>query len=132
MNKRNLIAIGILMIILVISCIVRFNPNNSKHNVTSANSETLPTQAIVILTKNGFSPRQVTIKVDSSVRWINQSGKRQTVNSDNYPTNQLYKPLNLGIFANGSSVSYIFKTPGTYGYHNQFNHTQVGKITVVQ
>jgi hypothetical protein len=53
-------------------------------------------------------------------------------NSDNYPTNQLYKALYLGIFANGSSVTYTFKTIGVNGYHIQFNHTQGGKIIVLQ
>jgi len=92
----------------------------------------LPKEIIVKLDKNGFSPKEVTIKTGTAVRWENVSGDKQTVNSDNYPTNQLHKELNFGIFNNGSSVVYIFKTSGTYGYHNQLNHEQSGEIIVTK
>jgi plastocyanin len=91
----------------------------------------LPKEVTVTLDKNGFTPKEVTIAVGSAVRWENTSGDKQTVNSDNFPTNQLHKELNFGVFANNSSVVYIFMHPGTYGYHNQFHPEQNGKVKVV-
>ena len=70
--------------------------------------------------------------MQSPIRWINKSGTQVTVNSDDYPTNQLHKELNFGVFANNSSVVYTFTKPGTYGYHNQFHPNQKGKIIVIQ
>jgi plastocyanin len=90
----------------------------------------LPKEVTVMLKKDGFSPAVMTIKTGSAVRWKNVSGDKQTVNSDNYPTNQLHKELNFGIFTDGATVVYIFNKPGTYRYHNQFHPEQKGSITV--
>jgi plastocyanin len=91
-----------------------------------------PKEITVTLDTNGFMPNTVTIKVGNAVRWKNESGSQQTVNSDNYPTNQLHKELNFGVFNNGSSVFYTFNKPGEFGYHNQFHHEQKGKVIVTQ
>ncbi|MGH7204456.1 MAG: cupredoxin domain-containing protein [Candidatus Levyibacteriota bacterium] len=74
----------------------------------------------------------MTIQTGSAVRWKNISGEKQTVNSDNYPTNQLHRELNFGIFNDEATVVYIFKKPGIYGYHNQFHPEQKGTITVIK
>jgi plastocyanin len=92
----------------------------------------LPKEITITLDKNGFSPKEVTISVGSAIRWKNVSGDKQTVNSDEYPTNQLHRELNFGVFNNGSSVVHTFTKPGTYGYHNQFHHEQIGKILVTR
>ena len=83
-----------------------------------------------MLDKNGFTPKEVIIKTGGAIRWKNESGSQQTVNSDNYPANQLHKELNFGLFNNGSSVTYTFTKADTYGYHNQLNPKQTGKIIV--
>jgi plastocyanin len=135
MNKKYLIGIGIISLLIlsfVVWKVVKTPHQNS--SVKSSRSQIKPIHkevTIITLDKNGFSPKTVTIKVGSAIRWLNNSGSAQTVNSDNYPTNQLHRELNFGEFANGSSVVYTFTKPGTYGYHNHFHHTQEGKIIVV-
>ena len=132
MNKKYLLEIGLVTIIIFIGFIFWQSHKTMNQSVkTAANQRApLPKEAKVMLDKNGFSPKEMTIKVGSAVRWVNKSGAQQTVNSDNYPTNQLHKELNFGVFSNGSSVVYTFTKPGTYGYHNQFHHEQEGKIIV--
>ena len=131
MNKRIIIVGGIILILLIISFLIwkelaRKNYlNNTKKRIAA-----LPKEATVILNKSGFTPKVVTIKAGGAVRWLNESGSQQTVNSDNYPTNKLHKELNFGVFNNSSSVVYTFTKPGNYGYHNQFHHDQEGKIIV--
>ena len=93
-------------------------------------NKSLPKESLVILDKNGFIPKEVTIKIGDAIRWKNTSGSDQTVNSDDYPTNQRFKELNFGIFSNGSSFVYIFKKSGTYTYHNQYQPKSTGKIIV--
>src|SRR5260221_696007 len=102
------------------------NSNSNKSNNTIKAAAPLPKIVNVLLDKKGFSPKTVTIKAGTAVHWKNVSGEKQTVNSDNYPSNQLQKELNLGIFNNGSSFVYTFTKPGIYGYHNQFHHEQEG------
>jgi plastocyanin len=101
------------------------------HPYTKMNA-VLAKETTITLDKNGFTPNKITIKKGTAIRWKNVSGKEQTVNSDNYPTNQLHKELNFGVFNNNSTVMYIFTKPGTYGYHNQFHPEQKGTITVTE
>jgi plastocyanin len=132
MSKRVYIPL-VLVLLTVVSLIVwQSRISNSETNSPSQkkNAKSLPKEVTVTLDKKGFSPDVVTIKAGSAVRWKNASGDKQTVNSDDYPTNQKHKELNFGIFNEGSTVVYTFAKPGTYGYHNQFKPKQKGKIIV--
>ncbi len=132
MNKKYLFVVGILVVIALIGLLSLRGIKHS-NQVSSASTtppKPLPKEVTVTLDKNGFTPNSITIKVGSAVRWINKSGSQETVNSDNYPTNQLHKELNFGLFANNSSVSHTFTKAGSYGYHNQLNPKQRGTITV--
>lgn len=104
--------------------------NSSQQNNQTKKQRVLPKEVTVRLDKKGFSPAVVTVEVGSAVRWKNVSGDKQTVNSDDYPSNQLHRELNFGVFNDGSTVVYTFTKPGTYGYHNQFKPEQKGKVIV--
>jgi plastocyanin len=82
------------------------------------------------VTTNGFSPKVITIVKGSKVIWTNYSGSDVTVNSDNYPTNKLYQPLNLGMFPNKFSVSLVFDRDGTFYYHDQLHPQWTGTVIV--
>lgn len=84
----------------------------------------------VILNQNGFTPATLTIKKGQAVRWVNQSGRDATVNSDPHPTHNLNRFLNLGQFPSGNSVQAIFNTGGKFDYHNHLNPSQKGSIVV--
>ena len=137
MNKKYVIGFGILFIIILggVGSLFLWKksvvPPKTVHPYTKMNT-VLAKEVTVTLDKNGFTPKTVTIKIDTAIRWKNVSGAQQTVNSDNYPSNQLHKELNFGEFNNNSSVMYIFTKAGTYGYHNQFHPEQKGTINVVQ
>ncbi len=125
------------IIIILLAGLIIWTTETPPHQTNSHDSSAhrvapLPKEAAITLTKNGFSPNQITIKVGSAIRWENKSGSQETVNSDNYPTNQLHRELNFGVFSNNSSVVHTFAKPGTYGYHNQFHPQQHGKVIVVQ
>ncbi|HSX09480.1 MAG TPA: cupredoxin domain-containing protein [Candidatus Saccharimonadales bacterium] len=133
MNKRNLSIIIVLILLCILRIIAVQTSINSKNNTPSSKHvRPLPKIVTVKLNKAGFSPKTVIISAGSAVVWKNVSGSQETVNSDNYPTNQLHKELNFGIFNNGSSVVYTFTKPGIYGYHNQLHHEQQGKVIVTK
>jgi plastocyanin len=136
MNKKYLLGSSLLLIFLIIGGgiwqMTQHSPSKANIRPSESQRAPLPKEVTIVLDKNGFTPKEVTIKAGSAIRWKNESGTKQTVNSDNYPTNQLHKELNFGIFPNGSSVVYTFTKPGVYGYHNQFHPEQKGKITVVK
>src|SRR5258708_24241978 len=87
---------------------------------------------VIQLDKGGFSPKVLTVTGGTIVRWKNVSGVPQTVNSNDYPTNQLHRELNFGIFNTGSTFVYVFLMPGIYTYHNQFHPEQQGTIIVTK
>lgn len=130
MKQKLIIFLGILIVIIVGISIFNSNLITTNDKKITPKPRELPKEVSITLDKNGFSPKEITIKTGTAVRWKNISGKKQTVNSDDYPTNQKHKELNFGIFENNSSFVYTFSKPGTYGYHNQFNSKQAGKIIV--
>ena len=92
----------------------------------------IPKETIVNvnLTSSGFDPKTITIKTGTRAIWVNKSGGDATVNSAVHPTHQLFPPLNLGQFPDGSSVQLVFDKPGTYKYHNHLNPGQTGTVVV--
>ncbi len=127
---RPVITVIILFVLGAVAWFGFFAKNKSPRSFKT--NAVLPKEVIVKLDKNGFFPKLVTIKTGTAVRWENVSGDKQTVNSDDYPTNQLHRELNFGMFNTGSSVVYVFTKAGTYGYHNQLNHAQTGEIIVTK
>jgi len=84
----------------------------------------------ITLTDTGFVPKDIVIKAGTKVVWENRSGIPATVSSDNHPTHLLYPFLNLGEFADGSSLQVVFDKAGNYSYHNHINPNQKGSVTV--
>lgn len=84
----------------------------------------------VTLTSSGFDPKEVTVKKNGEVSWLNKSGKQASVNSDPHPTHQDFPPLNLGLFPSGSNVSLVFDKTGTFKYHNHLSPSQTGVVIV--
>ena len=88
-------------------------------------------EAITItVTKEGFSPANVTVKQKTIVTWLNKSGGLVTVNSAVHPTHLLYPPINLGEFKDGSSVQLTFDKPGVFKYHDHLDASHTGIVTV--
>jgi plastocyanin len=72
---------------------------------------------------NAFSPTNVTINFNDTVKWTNADKvNRQLVADSGAFASPILKP--------GESYSFTFKTPGTYGYHDALKPAVKGKITV--
>lgn len=129
--NRNKLIILLLIVIVVIIGIFIFPRHPSSPHTTYRVPKALPKEAVVTLTDNGFSPKEITVHSGEAVRWINNSTQNKaSVNSDDYPTNKKYPELNLGEFQKGSTLVHIFQKPGTYTYNDYFHHTWGGTIVV--
>jgi plastocyanin len=133
-NKMNSkLILAIIVIIAIVGIVIVINKGSGNNVSTTPTSQPVankPVDSNIEVTANGFSPDTVTIARGTRVVWMNKSGTTVTVNSADHPTHQVYKPLNLGEFANGSSVQLIFDTAGTYKYHNHLKPSQTGTIVV--
>lgn len=72
------------------------------------------TTLTVNIMDNGYDPNAVSVKVGSTVTWVNKGTSVHTVTS-----NPGYIPtFDSGGLAPGQSFSYNFTTPGSFGYHS--------------
>jgi plastocyanin len=137
-NVRGLIVAAILILIIVAGGIYFYSrPSGSNNGLNTQPAPTEQTQntsstgvQIITLTPDGFSPATLTIKVGTTVRWVNKSGQLAAVDSDPHPTHTSYPPMNFGTFSDGSSVELVFDKAGTYHYHNHLNPSQRGTVVV--
>jgi plastocyanin len=88
----------------------------------------LPSEADVNLLAATFNPPTVSIALDGSVTWTNNSGVAHTLEFDNPPEAKTDVPA----FANGQEHTRVFGTAGTYNYHCSIHPTTMtGSVTVV-
>lgn len=136
MNNKFLLIIAVVVILLAGFFLLSNKTNNNQVNQNQTTQKQNPTPAKpvegkdVAVTNKDFEPQTITIKKGQRIVWTNNSGTDVTVNSDAHPTHLLWPFLNLGQFANGSSVSVVFEKAGKYTYHNHFNASQIGTVIV--
>ncbi len=135
MNNKFLLIIAAIVVLLGGIFLLSNKTNNQvNQNQTTQKQTPAPAKPVegkdVTITNKGFEPQTITIKAGQRVVWTNKSGASVTVNSDVHPTHLLWPFLNLGQFADGSSVSVVFEKAGKYTYHNHFNPSQTGTVTV--
>ncbi len=136
MNNKFILIIAVIVVLLGGFFLLgnKTKDNQVNQNQTTQKQNPTPAKTIegkeVAVTNIGFEPQTVTIKAGQRVIWTNKSGASVTVNSDSHPTHLLWPFLNLGQFADGSSVSVVFEKAGKYTYHNHLNPSQTGTVIV--
>lgn len=149
-NKLVLSGLGALGLILVIGVGFFFLSGRQNSSQTSSTKQTEnltpnepsatqePTQESSVsaktenieFTSSGFSPQQIIIDKGTKVVWTNKSGRAATVDSVPHPVHTDYPKLNLGSFNDGQTLELVFNDLGTFKYHNHFNSSQNGSVTV--
>ena len=77
-------------------------------------------------------PATVSVKVGQAVVWTNADSQPHGVASDPYPTDDKLPGLNSGATQPmlHDRYSYIFKTVGTYTYHDSKHPSVMGTVIV--
>lgn len=141
MNTKNLILAGAALLLLVGGFLLLSNKTpaseenkvittSSSPSASPVSSPNVKEEAKITVTKNGFEPKMLKVKLGTTVVWENKSGKMNNVSSDQHPTHTLFPFLNLGNFEDGSSVSAMLDKVGIYTYHNHLDPLQTGTIIV--
>ncbi len=105
-------------------------PSQNSVSMAPTQSSMTSQKDTVTITSSGFDPQNTTVVSGTKVTWVNKSGASVSINSDPHPTHTDYPPLNLGIVADGQSVSLVFDKLGSYGYHNHLSPDQRGTIII--
>ena len=96
-------------------------------------------------TDNGYSPNPLTVKVGSTVTWINNSSANHRPASAQHPTHTVYPGSSITKCGSGEiifdacvgvepgdSYSFTFNEVGEWAYHNHLNPSNSGKVVVVE
>jgi plastocyanin len=90
-------------------------------------------RTVVTFTDKGFSPSLATVKVGTTVTFVNESGGQMWVASDPHPTHTLLPGFDeLKSVGNGGTYDYAFTKVGTWTYHNHINPAVKGTVVVTK
>lgn len=147
MNKKALIAIGILVLVIGGAVFWMLRQDTSTQQTSespTANTATTepannttdiattPTagETVITYSNGGYSPSSVTVKSGDTVVIKNTSTRNMQFDSDPHPAHTINPELNVDEVAPGQSQSFVVDTTGTFGYHNHLNSSQKGTIIV--
>ncbi len=108
-------------------------------NETPANNtgpETTVTAQVVEVdyTLAGFTPKSVTVKKGTTVRFINKTTESTDVASNPHPIHTDYPGFDQYKSASAGKAEYDFTLDkvGTWGYHNHLKPTDLGTVVVTE
>lgn len=105
--------------------------NDVNLNEENSVTDTIEDIATVIYSDDGFSPKEISVKVGQTVQFVNENSGNMWVASDDHPTHKKLPELdNKEAVKNGESYKFIFTKEGEWGYHNHIKPTAVGVIIV--
>lgn len=132
MNKILIITTLLGISFAFASCNGSLSVNSIKESdLLASESSTAVEGNIVYYSRNGFEPKEIIVGVGDKLTIINNSSEKMLVASDPHPGDNAYLPLNSsGPIYPKSSFNISFDTNGEYGYHDEYNTSQIGKIIV--
>ncbi len=132
MKKLILPAIFVTMSLLLSSCGLHLGLSSllGKKSPSSASAQSVkvtrtPSTASAISINNGkFRPKNVSVKVGTTITWTNNDDTQQTVTSD--------KPgvFDSGPLAPGATWKFTFTQAGLFPYHSNGTSGSYGSVTV--
>ncbi|MEK7574839.1 MAG: plastocyanin/azurin family copper-binding protein [Patescibacteria group bacterium] len=98
----------------------------------------------VTYTDTGFSPKEISIKLGDTVKFINKSSEGMWVGSAMHPTHIVYSGTSLSDHCpdavgtafdqcgSTAEYSFTFNKVGSWGYHNHVSAKMFGKVIVTE
>jgi plastocyanin len=106
------------------------NDTSNSSSSSDGASDTAEAAATITYSDSGFGSGTVTVKAGDTVAVKNTSSSELSFNSDPHPAHTDDPDLNVGVIASGATKTFTVQQTGTYGFHNHFNPSDKGKITV--
>jgi len=120
MNTKNVI-VAIVVVIIVIGGIYYFMQQYSAAPVNQNNNNVVKTGNTVDIRNFAFNPATLTVKVGTTVTWINNDSVTHAIKSDTF---------NSGNLAKGQTDQYTFNNRGTFDYSCRIHPSMKGQIIV--
>jgi len=128
MNKTILISIIVIVVIVAAAYFFYANQNSLyKPADTNQTANPQPTtgdlSASVSIKNFAFNPTPLTVKVGTTITWINSDSMAHQIKSATF---------NSVALSNGQNFQFTFSTVGEYDYSCAIHPSMLGKIIVVQ
>ena len=120
----------IVVTIIAVGALFLMGGKTNKTTQKDQNNANGPIAATITYTDSGFSLSTRTISSGQTFKIVNQSQQEIDLSSDPHPTHTGDPELNVGSVQPGGSKTFILTTKGTWGFHNHYDHTKTGTITV--
>ena len=156
MNNKTYLVIGGVVLVLLFGYFLMKGQNQQlrpeTQNVTTSSEVVQPSPTTVVTVPagatesgkvvnktvsvdyvdGGFSPKSITVKVGTTVTWINKAGVKQMwVASAVHPTHQVLPGFDaLGATGKNGIYSYTFVKAGSWKYHNHVVPSDTAVVVV--
>lgn len=98
-------------------------PNRAQSNASEVMEEVGIPEKTITIEAFSYTPDPVTVKVGTTVTWVNNDADPHSATADN-------GVFNTDILEQGESGSVTFSTPGEYTYHCSIHPNMTGTIIV--
>jgi plastocyanin len=134
-TNKVMIAIVIVVVVAVGAWLVAGNKSDQITDTAPPAADTSNENEQVVaatITYDGtaFNPATISVKSGTKVKIMNQSQKEMEFASNDHPTHLKNSELNIGDIAPGGSKTFTASTKGTWGFHDHYNSSKGGTITV--
>lgn len=136
MNKTAKISIAVIVVVIIIGgvwALMAARPASSPSNSTSTSqggSNAAVDTVTLTYDANGFSPSSATVKAGGTVKIVNNSRSEIEFASNPHPTHTDNPELNTSDIEPGKDATITVNKKGTWGFHNHYDHTKGGTLTV--
>lgn len=145
MNKTNRIIIAVVAVIIIaVGAWFLANTNKKSPETTptdSSQSQNTPQNsdesseasdvgAVVVYNRDGFSPATFTVKSGQKIKILNETDDTIEFASDPHPTHTTNPEMNSDDIAPGQIKEVTVTRKGEWGFHNHYNPTKRGTLTV--
>jgi len=132
---RTLMAMMLLIILILIAILsysITSNKNSQPTKTTTTSSVNALAPAQVSITKNGFVPATIKVRVNQGIIWTNNDTAQHQVSSDPYPTDNGLADFNQAQpMTQNQSWDFIFNKVGTFSYHDNLNPYSIKGTVIV-
>jgi plastocyanin len=136
MSNVNKIIIAVIGVVVIAGAVWLLTSNktaespSAPNNQSSEKSNETTATTTFTYTDAGFNPSTATIKASQTVKVVNNSQKEIKFASNPHPAHTDNPELNTNDLEAGDSTTFTVTKKGTWGFHNHYDPSQGGTLTV--
>lgn len=133
MRKQLGGAVAVGAVLVAFFGVYGFVQKGERGGVSSGELSTHAREVEIVLTPEGYMPREITIKKGTKVTFTNTTGKPHWPASNLHPTHNIYSEFDpREPVPHDESWAFVFERVGRHNFHDHIRAYYVGTIYVVE